>query len=390
MIRRQAALDASMLGSKSDESSATSKVGEEEGKATKFACGEPEILKIALKPNGWKANTRYKKLSSVWGTMRKKIIYCIVKAENWDLLLFSIEQHEQEKEELCKFAAESMKELQKEGSLQARELLQGFLEKTDGEGNTELMQAAEKGAAETVSSLLDEGSFVDNKNKQGNTALMLAAKNGHLKVVNTLLDKGANVNEQNMKGNTALTLAAENDCFEVVKTLLKNPKILAKNGEFKSGRMVAAKTALMFAADAETHNLDILQSLLVNFRSLLNNGVVHSSDTQEALQILLMKMDEEMTNGTIKISRDDTFTQTKVPTREKLFVQVIMELVRSLEYGEFEADANGTSIKNLFAGEKLSQVYEFQLFVCIHFMGAELKASDCVNFARGKEKKKNS
>ena len=57
------------------------------------------------------------------------------------------------------------------------------INRTNHEGYTPLMAAAESGRARVVEVLLDRGAEPDAKDYKGKTALMLAQKNGHTEVV---------------------------------------------------------------------------------------------------------------------------------------------------------------------------------------------------------------
>ena len=58
---------------------------------------------------------------------------------------------------------------------------------------TALMYAAAKGAADTVSLLLEAGADIEIRNKHGRNALMEAARGGNEHVVELLLNHGAEV-----------------------------------------------------------------------------------------------------------------------------------------------------------------------------------------------------
>ncbi len=62
--------------------------------------------------------------------------------------------------------------------------------------NEDLLAAARKGDAATVSALLGRGAGIESKTAYGQTPLYLAAMNGHEPTVQILLDKGANPDVQ--------------------------------------------------------------------------------------------------------------------------------------------------------------------------------------------------
>jgi hypothetical protein len=85
---------------------------------------------------------------------------------------------------------------------------------------SDLVDAATRGDASVVQSLLGRGTAADSKDKDGVTALMWASKNGYAQVARTLLDKGASVNVKS-NGRTPLMLASEQGHVEVVRMLLE-------------------------------------------------------------------------------------------------------------------------------------------------------------------------
>jgi ankyrin repeat protein len=71
-----------------------------------------------------------------------------------------------------------------------------------------LSEAARKGDAAAVKTLLDEGVDVNTKFHYDRTALSFAADRGHVDVVKLLLDRGADANiKDTFYGASALTLA---------------------------------------------------------------------------------------------------------------------------------------------------------------------------------------
>jgi len=115
-----------------------------------------------------------------------------------------------------------------------------------------LQKAAKEGQLETVKSLLDRGSDVNQNNLWTNdTALMEACRIGNPDIVKLLLDEHADFNARNLAGRTPLMLAAETGHADIAKLLLeKGAYVLTadKNG----------KTALMWATvsgDPETVRL---------------------------------------------------------------------------------------------------------------------------------------
>ena len=88
--------------------------------------------------------------------------------------------------------------------------------------NNQLWEAARKGDAATVQSLLDRGADVNARFRYGTTALFKAAERGHTEVVKLLLARGADVSvKDTFYGATAMTWALDNKHIEVVRALLE-------------------------------------------------------------------------------------------------------------------------------------------------------------------------
>ena len=80
---------------------------------------------------------------------------------------------------------------------------------TDDDGETALMEAADKGNLAAVKLLLKHGAQVNRKDEDGKTALMHAADEGRTPVVQALLEAGADVAARDKDGETALMMAEE-------------------------------------------------------------------------------------------------------------------------------------------------------------------------------------
>jgi ankyrin repeat protein len=115
------------------------------------------------------------------------------------------------------------------------------LTERNGDGETVLILAADKGFLEIVELLIAKGAALDEKDKKGNTALILAAREGRLAVVELLIEKGAALDENDYYGNTALMLAAEKGYVAVVECLTAKGAVVNKKNKY-------GNTALMFAA----------------------------------------------------------------------------------------------------------------------------------------------
>lgn len=88
-------------------------------------------------------------------------------------------------------------------------------------GNTPLMHAAWRGAAEPLEALLALGVPLDAVNHDGNNALWLACVNGEPGLIRRLAAAGVPIDHLNLTGATALMYAASSGKAEVVQTLLE-------------------------------------------------------------------------------------------------------------------------------------------------------------------------
>lgn len=90
----------------------------------------------------------------------------------------------------------------------------------DANGNTPLIFIIHKtGNLEITRRLLEKGAAVNAQNRTGETALMYAAWRGHSDIVQLLLDYHADVSLKNRQGNTALTLAESREHLKIVQML---------------------------------------------------------------------------------------------------------------------------------------------------------------------------
>ena len=94
-------------------------------------------------------------------------------------------------------------------------------------GARTLCQAAFKGHASMVYSLISAGINPNFQDEQGNLPLVTAAGKGHALVVKLLLDNGANVLLKDKAGNTAL-MSATKGGFSQTAMLLKNAEMKAQ------------------------------------------------------------------------------------------------------------------------------------------------------------------
>lgn len=99
-------------------------------------------------------------------------------------------------------------------------------------GNTPLMHAAWRGAADMLNALLDHGVPLDACNDDGNNALWLACVHGEPGPIRTLVARGVPIDHQNAVGATCLMYAASAGKAGVVETLLQlgaNPHLSSQD-----------------------------------------------------------------------------------------------------------------------------------------------------------------
>ena len=120
-------------------------------------------------------------------------------------------------------------------------------------GWTPLHLAAARGDLAAATSLLADGSRVDQHNDNGRSALYEASKRGRTTVVTLLLRHGANPNARTRQGYTALLAAAEQGHAETIDVLLSNGTDLeaactcgdsALHRAVRRGHLAAAQTLL--------------------------------------------------------------------------------------------------------------------------------------------------
>jgi len=87
--------------------------------------------------------------------------------------------------------------------------------------NGELRRAADRGDAETVAELLNQGADPNARNRFGSTALHLAARHGHVSVVELLLAHGALTSRRDNHGNTPAVLATWGVHRDALRLLLE-------------------------------------------------------------------------------------------------------------------------------------------------------------------------
>lgn len=82
-------------------------------------------------------------------------------------------------------------------------------------------EAASRGDATNLVTMLDAGMPVDICDAEGSTALIITAKLNNTDLTCLLLDRGADKNKQDVDGLTALHWAANKNSIDVIKVLLQ-------------------------------------------------------------------------------------------------------------------------------------------------------------------------
>eukprot|EP01086_Lenisia_limosa_P006788 TRINITY_DN25909_c0_g1_i1.p1 TRINITY_DN25909_c0_g1~~TRINITY_DN25909_c0_g1_i1.p1 ORF type:complete len:130 (+),score=36.19 TRINITY_DN25909_c0_g1_i1:76-465(+) len=109
-------------------------------------------------------------------------------------------------------------------------------------GETPLILAAQRGDLEKVTSLVAEGSNVNDRDWRGMVALHFAARNGHVEIATALLEAGASIEERDWQRWRPLHHAAARGHKNVVDMLLEK-------GCTVHLKTQADKTALEYAAE---------------------------------------------------------------------------------------------------------------------------------------------
>jgi rhodanese-related sulfurtransferase len=120
-------------------------------------------------------------------------------------------------------------------------------------GNTPLMHAAWRGAADRVEALLAFGVALDAANHDGNNALWLASVHGEPSLIRRLVAAGVPLDHANLVGATALMYAASSGKHTVVATLLElgaNPYLQSQD-DYTALDMVASRECLQLLRAAK-------------------------------------------------------------------------------------------------------------------------------------------
>ena len=95
------------------------------------------------------------------------------------------------------------------------------IDQKDGNGETKLYKAAERGNIDECRNLLSRGANINCTDNGGASPLMIAAEKGHLPTCVLLTESGADVHLANKYGNTSLSWASWTGSYDVVNHLIK-------------------------------------------------------------------------------------------------------------------------------------------------------------------------
>lgn len=116
---------------------------------------------------------------------------------------------------------------------------------TQADGATALHWAVHHGDRELVDLLVQAGANVKAANRIGVTPLSLASLNGSAAIIDLLLKGGANANERGPNGETPLMMAARNGNPDAIKVLLD------RGADINAKDPLRETTALMWAVEQE-------------------------------------------------------------------------------------------------------------------------------------------
>ncbi|MBK9130425.1 MAG: ankyrin repeat domain-containing protein [Gammaproteobacteria bacterium] len=126
---------------------------------------------------------------------------------------------------------------------------------------TPLIFAAQKGYAELVALLIENGARLDDTEFRNYSALMVATEGGHVEIAQTLVAHGAKLDVKSSAGLTALMIAAKNNQPEIAQSLIDNNVALnEKSIPENTYNLVPEHTALHFAA--ENNAFEVAEHLL--------------------------------------------------------------------------------------------------------------------------------
>jgi ankyrin repeat protein len=179
-------------------------------------------------------------------------------------------------------------------------------------GYTPLMVAAERGSAEVVTYLIEEGAQIDVQNPKGMTPLMLAAKSGRNEIVKILLNAHANIHIATKRGQTALHVAAMYGEGDIVQMLIEhNADVNAQDNAGNTPLILAVRSIENQEADIAKY-IRVVQLLLTNGARVTQTNAkgenaldiayaLPSSDlNEELIRLLLQGLKRELGEITLK------------------------------------------------------------------------------------------
>ena len=159
----------------------------------------------------------------------------------------------------------------------------------NGNKDTPIYLATERGHAEIVNLLIQHGANVNSlNNRYCRTPLHMASRKGHLEITKLLIENGAEVNQPDKDSETPLLLASQRGNIEVAKLLLE------KGANVESSEADDNWTPLHYASDKENVemvNLLLQKSANVNCQSKIKSTPLHfvsKSGNLEIVQILIL------------------------------------------------------------------------------------------------------
>jgi ankyrin repeat protein len=183
----------------------------------------------------------------------------------------------------------------------------GILEEIDKNGMGPLHYAAEKGAVDVITFLLQQNCDINLQSKEGNTALMYACKYNRLEAIKTLIEGGCDIKILNNSGMNAVHFAAQGDYVDSIITLVEclNVKVSKRPATEIEGQADDESTAksiaehfegsiaddsLSFSSKADLSTLDIEVLKALNHPSNNKATPLHvacSADAENVVRLLL-------------------------------------------------------------------------------------------------------
>ncbi|KAK6983560.1 ankyrin repeat and KH domain-containing protein 1 [Biomphalaria glabrata] len=152
--------------------------------------------------------------------------------------------------------------------------------------NQAVFEACNKGHAEFLQFLLEDGSRLELRDKHGNTPLLICSAKGFLRIVGRLLRLGADVNAKNNNGDTALMVATSR---RVIQCLLQDSRLHLDE------RNSTGNTALMSAI--ETYHLK-------KVKLLISAGANPNQTAEKHSQSGLISLDGALVNNSNECAFD--------------------------------------------------------------------------------------